>query len=77
MFDQVNKPPHYTTNKIESIDYIEDMMSSEEFIGWLRGNISKYLHRYKHKNGVEDLRKAQFYLNLLIDRESLTKKELD
>jgi hypothetical protein len=66
--DKVNSPSHYTTGTIESLVYIESMLTEEEYIGFLRGNISKYLHRYKYKNGVEDLRKAQFYLNKLIDK---------
>lgn len=70
MSDNVNKPDHYTSSSIESIDYIRSILSKDEFIGWLRGNISKYLHRYKYKNGVEDLKKAEFYLKLLIDIES-------
>jgi len=70
MSDNVNKPSHYTNSSIESINYIKSILSRDEFIGWLRGNISKYLHRYKYKNGVEDLKKAEFYLKLLIDIES-------
>lgn len=69
MSDLVNKPNHYTYSSIESIEYLMDIMTKEEFIGWLRGNIHTYLHRYKHKNGVEDLKKAEFYLKLLIDNE--------
>ena len=57
----VNNPPHYTTGGIECIDAMQAMLSREEFIGYLRGNIFKYQWRYKHKNGVEDLRKADWY----------------
>ena len=38
---------------------------------YLEGNIVKYISRYKYKNGVEDLEKARFYLNMLIERENL------
>jgi len=43
--DNVNSPAHYGTGKIECIDYIEDFLTEEEYIGYLRGNIAKYLHR--------------------------------
>ncbi len=41
-------------------------LSDEEFIGYLRGNIAKYMHRWRYKNGIEDLQKAQWYNNRLI-----------
>jgi hypothetical protein len=43
------------------------MLSIEEYVGFLRGNVFKYQWRYKNKNGVEDLRKAQWYMNKLIE----------
>lgn len=64
--DNVNHPPHYGNGKIECIDYIQDFLSNEEFIGYLRGNIAKYMHRWRYKNGIEDLQKAQWYNNRLI-----------
>jgi hypothetical protein len=64
--DNVNNPSHYGQGKIEAIDYIEDFLNEEEFIGYLRGNIAKYLHRWRYKNGLEDLKKAQWYQNKLI-----------
>lgn len=69
MTDPVNNPPHYGTGKIECIDYLEDFLNKEEFTGYLRGNIAKYLHRWRYKNGLEDLKKAQWYLNKLIETE--------
>ena len=63
--DPVNHPPHYGQGKIECIDYIEDFLTKEEFIGYLRGNIAKYLHRWRYKNQEEDLYKAQWYLSKL------------
>ena len=56
--DMVNSPPHYGTGSIECIEYIEDFLTDEEYIGYLRGNIAKYLHRWRYKNGIEDLKKA-------------------
>ena len=68
--DVVNKPLHYNTGgSIECIDYIEDFLSYKEYRGYLRGNIGKYLHRFTYKNGLEDLKKARWYLNRLIQLE--------
>lgn len=67
--DNVNHPNHYRTGKTECIVAMEEMLSTEEFIGYLRGNIYKYTYRYKDKNGIEDLKKAQWYLNKLIEKE--------
>lgn len=66
MTDNVNNPIHYGQGKIECIDYIEDFLDEEEYIGYLRGTIAAYLHRWRYKNGFEDLKKAQWYLNRLI-----------
>mgnify|MGYP001050643255 FL=1 len=64
--DIINHPDHYTVGGIETIDFIQAKMSPEEFKGYLTGNILKYITRYKHKNGLEDLKKAQWYLDKLI-----------
>ncbi len=68
--DMVNNPSHYTTGGIECIDAMQAMLSRDEFIGYLRGNVFKYQWRYQHKNGIEDLKKAQWYANRLIELES-------
>ena len=67
MADNVNHPAHYNTGTIEVINYIKDKLNYDEFTGYLTGNIIKYISRYKHKNGFEDLKKAQWYLNYLIN----------
>lgn len=67
--DNVNNPNHYASTKIECIVAMEAMLSPEEFIGYLRGNIFKYNWRFQQKNGVEDLKKAQWYQNKLIEKE--------
>jgi hypothetical protein len=64
--DNVNHPPHYGKGTIECIEYIQDILSEEEFIGYLRGNITKYNHRWRLKNGIQDLKKAEWYHNYLI-----------
>ena len=65
--DNVNHPSHYTDGKIECIDAIELSMSKEAFMGYCKGNIIKYVWRYKHKGGVESLKKAKWYLDKLIE----------
>lgn len=67
--DNVNSPKHYNHNEhgIECIQAIQASMSKEEFLGSLKGNVLKYLWRYKYKKGVEDLKKAEWYLKKLIE----------
>jgi hypothetical protein len=64
--DNVNHPQHYTQGGIETIDYLQAKMTKEQFEGYLLGNILKYVSRYPHKNGVEDLQKAEWYIDKLI-----------
>lgn len=65
-FDIVNKPAHYNQSAIECIEAIEAALGKEQFKGYLKGNLIKYIWRTDHKNGMEDLKKAQWYLNRLI-----------
>lgn len=67
MTDQVNHPPHYTQGGIETIDAIEASMTPQEFRGYLKGNIMKYVWRMDHKGGVLDGHKAAWYLKKLLD----------
>ena len=68
MVDNVNSPDHYANGgKIECIEYLEDFLSREEYVGYLRGNIAKYLHRWRRKNGLEDLKKSEWYTARLIE----------
>lgn len=62
--DNVNNPSHYTAGGIETLDYIKAKVS--DYPSYAVGNILKYVSIYEHKNGIEDLKKAQFYLNDLI-----------
>lgn len=58
----VNSPKHYNTGKIEVADFIND-----QGLDFFAGNTIKYICRYKHKNKpIEDLEKAQWYLNRLL-----------
>ena len=49
MADNVNKPPHYNKGEIECINAIEASMTKEEFAGYLKGNVLKYVWRYNYK----------------------------
>lgn len=61
--DMVNSPPHYANQGVECIDYIKQQLTEDQYMGYLLGNVTKYLHRHNYKNGLEDLRKAQWYLD--------------
>ena len=68
--DNVNHPSHYTQGKIECIDAIEE--STKGLLGISAvcvANVIKYIWRYKFKNGIEDLKKARWYLDKLIAHE--------
>jgi len=68
--DGVGTQNHYTAHGIEPIDYI---VANQ--MNFLEGNVIKYVTRYKLKNGLEDLQKAQQYLTWLIDE--VTADEVD
>lgn len=53
----------------------ESLLTDDEYKGFLKGNVYKYLKRYEHKNGKEDLEKATVYLNKLYDFEVQHEKE--
>ena len=67
--DPVNHPSHYTQGGIECIEAIEAActgLTGDE--AYYVGQVIKYIWRWKHKNGLQDLKKAQWYLNRLIDK---------
>ena len=66
MKDMVNSPPHYNKFRVECIEAIQSA-TGEGYEYYLQGNIIKYLWRYRYKNGVQDLEKAQWYLSRLIE----------
>jgi hypothetical protein len=73
--DRVNSPPHYNNGGMECIEYIQQQLS-EHFSSYCQGNVIKYLHRWRYKNGVEDLKKAEWYLRAMIrDIENRSKIE--
>ena len=65
--DLVNSPVHYNKGEIECIDAIEAMLTHEEYVGYLRGNSLKYRWRFRYKNGIQDLEKAKWYENRLME----------
>ena len=67
MIDNVNSPPHYTHGNIECIDIVAEMVRDKSGMeSACVANITKYLYRYKGKGGIESVKKAQWYLNRLI-----------
>ena len=71
--DAVSHPSHYTSGGIECIDCIKAALG-ENFTGFLIGNVIKYTYRYKNKNGLEDLKKAAWYLDRAIKEFSNEEK---
>lgn len=64
--DPVNSPAHYTSGGIECIDAMQAAFGDEAVKDFCLCNAFKYLWRHRSKNGVEDLKKARWYLNRLI-----------
>lgn len=67
MSDNVNNPPHYTQGGIECIDAIKSALTPEEFRGYCKGNVIKYIWRERHKGGDESIRKAGWYQGKLLE----------
>lgn len=58
---------HYTSKSVQPWDAMEAWMSEEQFKGFLKGNVIKYLARCDDKGGKIDLEKARHYLDKLIE----------
>ena len=67
--DLVNSPPHYNQAGVECIEAIR-AATGTGFEQYLQGNIIKYVWRYRYKNRLEDLHKARWYLDKLIDEKT-------
>lgn len=62
MSDNVNKPAHYTQGSIECIDAIAEVVKDMKGMEAVNtANMIKYMWRWKHKNGIEDVKKAVWY----------------
>lgn len=63
--DEKKTPKHYD-NSIQPIDYMYAIMNDDEYAGFCRGNVIKYISRYPAKGGKLDLEKAKYYLDELL-----------
>ena len=63
--DDISKPVHYNQGGIEPIDYIV-----KNKLSYCEGNVVKYITRWRHKNGIQDLKKAKQYIDFIIDKEA-------
>lgn len=72
--DMVNSPPHYM-GKIETIDYIVDVLGEWEAISYCHGNVLKYTgaRLFRKGNPIQDAEKAIWYLNKMIELMQKTK----
>lgn len=59
-------PEYYKSDGVETIDYLHAFLTEDEFNGFCKGNVIKYVSRANRKNGVEDIRKARDYIRYLI-----------
>ena len=75
--DPVNKPAHYNSGNIETIDYIVDVLGEYDAIHYCHGNVLKYLgsRLWNKGNPVQDARKAAWYLEKMITLMESTKGE--
>ena len=72
-YDPVDRPAHYNMGGVECIDYIKQVLGLEGYIAYCHGNMIKYQHRYRFKRKpVEDMKKAEWYLNKM--NEALSEK---
>lgn len=65
--DNVNHPKHYESGKFECIDVMIETQGVEAVKGFCLCNAFKYLYRHNHKNGVEDIKKARWYIDKYIE----------
>ena len=65
--DVVNHPSHYETGKFQCIDVMVEALGREEVKGFCICNAFKYLYRCRRKNGLEDIKKAKWYIDKFIE----------
>ena len=73
--DNVNHPAHYNTGKYESIDVMVETQGAAAVKDFCICNAFKYIYRHRFKNGVEDIKKAIWYLNKYVELNELTTDE--
>lgn len=67
LYDPVNAPKHYASTSVECIDMMEETQGTEAVINFCICNAFKYLWRHNGKNGAEDIKKANWYLNKAVE----------
>lgn len=73
-FDEITKPAHYNNSKFETIDVIIDTLGEYDAINYCHGNVLKYTIRMWHKGDpIKDAKKAQWYLNKMVELLEKTK----
>ena len=65
--DVVNHPSHYESGKFECIDVMLETQGKEAVMGFCLCNAFKYIYRHKRKNGIEDIKKAKWYIDKYIE----------
>ena len=73
--DDYKNPAHYKHGKYDLISHLADILTEEELRGFLKGNVIKYIDRYRDKNDIEDLEKAREYTHRLEEFEKKVKGE--
>ena len=67
MADVVNHPSHYESGKFECIEVMEETQGKEAVMDFCICNAFKYLYRHNRKNGIEDIKKAKWYIDKYIE----------
>lgn len=75
--DNVNHPSHYETGNYECIDVMIETQGAKSAIDFCICNAFKYLYRHKHKNGFEDIEKANWYLSKALELKEGFKDEME
>lgn len=71
--DIINHPCHYQTGKYDCIEVMEEALGKEAVKDFCLCNAFKYIYRHKRKNGLEDIKKAQYYINKYVEMEESEK----
>lgn len=67
VYDTVNHPHHYCTGKYECIDVMIEIFGVEAVKTFCLLNAFKYIYRHNNKNGLEDIKKAKWYIDKYIE----------
>jgi len=77
MEDNINHPKHYETNKVECIEAMEITQGRGAVMSFCLCNAFKYLWRHNRKNGLEDIKKAKWYLDKYIELAEKSKADIN